>query len=163
MSDNLKYIDVDSEEFEDTPRALREHVKKLQKALTDERSAHGQTRNRLASRAVSDVLADKGFKNPKRVERDLLADDIDPLDTEAVERWLAENSDDYAKGEAASAAATETEPASVPAEQQQALQSMNVSDVPPAGGASKWDLVMSEITPDMDGKAVQAVYAKHGI
>lgn len=161
MSDNLKYIDVDSEEFEDAPRSLREHVKKLQKALDSEREAHTSTRNRLASRAVSDVLADKGFKNPKRVERDLLADQIDPLDTEAVDRWLAENSDDYARGEAAPAA--EPESASVPEDQKQQLQRMNVSDVPPAGGLSKWEQALAEITPEMDGAAVQKVYEKYGI
>lgn len=104
---DIQHIDVDSEEFEGTPRALREHVKKLQKALTDVSAERDGFRNQINESALGDVLA--GFNNPERVKRDLLSDKVDPLDTEAVNKWLADNGNDYAKAQAP-ADPQETEP-----------------------------------------------------
>lgn len=162
MSDAIKYIDVDDEQFEDAPKALRDAYKALRKShetVTTERDGARQT---LASRAVGDVLADKGFKNPKRVERDLLADKVDPLDKSAVDAWLAENADDYAKGEGAPAAAAElTEDQR---KQQEAFQALNAGgDMRAASDMSKWELAQAEITDAMSGAEITAVYKKHGI
>lgn len=159
MSGALTHIDVDSDEYEDTPRALREYVKKLQKqneTLTTELDGVKKT---AASQAVSTVLADQGFKNPKRVENDLLADKVDPHDVAALNAWLAQNGDDYAKAEAAPAADPVAE--GEPNPDAAALQKLTVNGQP-ASGLSPYDAAMAEITPDMDGDAVRKVFIKHG-
>lgn len=162
MSDELKHIDVESEEFEDAPKALRDYVKKLQAQDRKRSDELNQVRGQLASRAVADVLADKGFKNPERVKRDILADGIDPTDKAAVDGWLSENSDDYARAEAAAAAATEesTESTTVPTEVQQNYRNLNVAGSP--AGADP-QAVYSQITKEMDGKDVIALFKQHGL
>lgn len=95
---DIQHIDVDSDEFEGTPRALRDHVKRLQKALTEKDQVISGFQSERADTALADVLA--GFRNPKRVKSDLLSDGIDPLDSEAVKTWMESNGDDYARGEA---------------------------------------------------------------
>ena len=161
MSDNLKHIDVDDDEFEDTPKALREYVKKLQAQNKDLAKERDDVRGQVASRAVADVLADKGFKNPERVKRDLLADSIDPLDTNAVNAWLTSNGDDYAR--AAGAPEGEQPPSDEPpAEVAQGYSQLQVPGSAP-GSSDKLALVLSKITPEMDGAAVAKLYAEHGI
>lgn len=98
---DIEHIDVDHEDFEGSPKALRDHVKKLQAALTERDKTISDFRGRETERALSDVLT--GFKNPARVQRDLLADKVDPLDNEAVSKWLEANADDYARGGEAAA------------------------------------------------------------
>ena len=163
MSDKLQHIDIDSEEFEDAPRGLREYAKKLKAAYDSVSADYSKARKQLASRAVSDVLADKGFKNPKRVERDLLADDIDPYDSKAVEEWISANGDDYAKG------AANPEPVQSPESAQNAELAEQYNRMNVGGEANqpapndKWAAVQAEITPDMDGAAVIEVYKRHGL
>jgi hypothetical protein len=164
MSDNIKHIDIDSEDFEDAPKALRDYAKALKKQYEQAVTERDGALKQVASRAVADVLGDKGFKNPKRVERDLLADGIDPLDSGAVEAWLADNSDDYARSESSAASA----PVQTQTEEQKALQQgyealTGGDQLKSAADMSKWDLAQSEITEDMDGAAVTKVYAKYGI
>lgn len=102
---DIQHIDVDSDEYEGTPKALRDHVKKLQKSLTEVTTERDGFRTQLTEASLGSVLTDAGYKNPKRVQRDLLADGIDPLDTEAVKTWLETNGEDYAKGSAEQAVA----------------------------------------------------------
>lgn len=163
MSDAIKHIDVDSEEFEDAPRALRDYVKKLQgqnQTLTKERD---DARGSIASRAVADVLADKGFKNPERVKRDILADGIDPTDQAAVDTWLTSNGDDYAKAQAAPEEGQQEQPAAVSAEEQQAYQNLQVQGQTVPAGNDKFASVAAKITPDMRGADVEKLYREHGI
>lgn len=105
---DIEHIDVDSEDFESAPKALRDHVKKLQDALKSANTTISDFRSRETERALSDVLT--GFKNPTRVQRDLLADKVDPLDSEAVSKWLEANADDYARGEGAVAEQAQAQP-----------------------------------------------------
>ena len=105
---DIEHIDVDHEDFEGTPKALRDHVKKLQDALKSANTTISDFRSRETERALSDVLT--GFKNPTRVQRDLLADKVDPLDSEAVSKWLEVNADDYARGEGAVAEQAQAQP-----------------------------------------------------
>jgi len=164
MSDNIKHIDIDAEDFEDAPKALRDYAKALKKQYEQAVTERDGARKQLASRAVSDVLGDKGFKNPKRVERDLLADGIDPLDNGAVEAWLADNSDDYARSEGSATSNPGTDQTEVQKALQQAYEAIAGGDqLKSAADLSKWDLAQSEITPDMDGQQVIEVYRKHGI
>ena len=161
MSDEIKYIDADSEDFEDAPRALRDAYKKLVSAHKQVSKDLTETRGAVASRAVADVLADKGFKNPERVKRDLLADGIDPLDTSAVDGWLTSNGDDYAKAAEAGETQQEQQSAAVPDEVVKQYGQLQVAGEPAVN--DKWQRAQAEITPEMDGAAVKAVYAKHGI
>lgn len=168
MTDAIKHIDLDDEQFEDAPRALREYAAKLKKALEAAQGEAGQLRTQLATRSLSDVLGNKGFKNPKAVEKSLLADKVDPLDTSAVEAWLAENADDFAKADGAPAVSEPVqEQQQTPEQAAQAaafgqMQAAQASLHQPAD-MSKLDLALSEITPDMNGEQVLAIYAKHGI
>lgn len=95
---DIQHIDVDSEEFDGTPKALRDHVKKLQKQLDAVVAERDGFRTQLTEQSLGSVLTDAGYKNPKRVQRDLLADGVDPLDSEAVKTWLETNGEDYARG-----------------------------------------------------------------
>lgn len=164
MTDAIKHIDLDHEDFEDAPKALRDYAVKLKQALVAKDAEVSTLRGQVASRAVADVLGDKGFKNPKAVEKALLGDGIDPLDNSAVESWLTENGDDYAK-----AANTET-PNEPPA------QSAVAPEVQAAYGqigavgntlrqpvdTSPLDKAMAEITPDMTAEQVREVLIKNG-
>lgn len=162
MSDEIKYIDVDSEEFESSPKPLRDQVKKLQAALTAAKTRADGLQRQVASHALADVLT--GFKNPKRVEKDLLADDVDPTDKAAVETWISENGDDYGRAEA-------------PVEQSQTQQQSTVSEEVKAGygqiqgvqnlqrqsaDLSPLDKAKAEITPEMSPQEVYDVLVKNG-
>jgi hypothetical protein len=172
MSDDIKYIDVDDEQFEDAPKALRDAYKALARQHKDVTAEVGQLRQTVASHALGDVLGNAGFKNPKRVEKDILRDGVDATDKAAVEAWLAENGDDYAKatetaGEPAPAAAqTELTPEQKAAQEQLAQQYAAIQggeQLNAPADLSKWELAKSEITDDMTGEEVLKVYAKHGI
>lgn len=161
MSD-IQYIDVDSEDFEDAPRALREHVKKLQKQLTTVSQERDDFRGKWQSRSANDALAEFGFRNPKRVSRDMLADGVDTTDPDAVKAWVSENGDDYAKGEAAAApAAEQKEDHSEEAEAREQLNAA-AADAQPAPN-DRMKAALAEITPDMTSDQVVEVYKKHGI
>ena len=78
----------------DSTEQLRGYTKALKQHLDHVTAERDGVRDQLASRTLDDALS--GFKNPRRVERSLRADGINPLDNSAVEVWLAENADDYA-------------------------------------------------------------------
>lgn len=154
MTDDIQHIDIDAPEFDGSPKALRDHVKRLQeahKALQQERDTY---RGQATAAALGDVLA--GYKNPERVKRDLLSDSIDPLNKEAVEKWLGENGDDYAKGEGRTATP-------VPTEEAAAHQRLQQTELTSPSDMSKLEAAQAEITPDMAGAEVKAVYRKHGL
>lgn len=162
MSDAIQHIDVDSDEFSEAPKALRDHVKKLQGRLTELSTETQTLRQQITARALDEVLADKGFKNPARVQRDMLSDQINPADTAAVEAWLASNADDYARAAAAPDPApvqTDTPPAEAGA-----LAAINsTADLRSPVSTDKWERALAEITPEMTGADIKAVYAKHGV
>lgn len=159
----IQHIDVDSNEFEDAPKGLRDYAKQLRKQLESVTSERDTFRNQVQSQAVGSVLADKGFKNPKRVERDLLNDGIDPLDKSAVESWLSENGDDYAKGTEAPAPATPVHTEAQAAQQQinSITADAQVAEVTPAFVKAQEEI--AALGNKADGAAVAAIYAKHGV
>lgn len=172
MTDNIKHIDLDDEQYEDAPRALREYAANLKKALAEQTKRADGLATQVASRALGDVLGTAGFKNPKRVEQDILRDGIDATDKAAVEKWLADNGDDYAKAEGTpakpnpAAAQTELTPEQKAAQEQLAQQYAAIQggeQLNTPADLSKWELAKSEITDDMTGEEVLKVYAKHGI
>lgn len=160
MSDDIQHIDVDSDEWENTPKDLRNQVKKLQKALSERDQTITEFRGKETDRVLGDVLTAQGFKNPKRVQRDLLGEGIDPFSETAVKSWLEANGEDYARGDVSPA----------PPEQQQLNQDqqdwdrLNVgSSAGSPANVSKVDAVIGEITPEMDGAAVRELYRLRGI
>lgn len=158
MTDTFQHIDVDSDEFLDAPKALRDHVKRLQQINTRLTETNTDLSGRLTATALTDVLSE--FKNPERVKRDLLSDKIDPLDSEAVKQWLGSNGGDYARGAGGSNPSTDN-PAL--AEDAAASQRINSTDLTSPADMTKWEAAKAEITEDMDGAAVKAVYRKHGV
>lgn len=159
MSDN-QYIDVESDEFIDAPKALRDAYKKLQKAHTETVQEREALRGQLTATALTDVLG--GFKNPERVKRDLLSDKVDPLDSEAVSKWLESNGDDYARGAASSdQSQTTTSENSEEAAAHERLQS--TGDLRSPASMTKFEAAKAEITPEMTGAEVEAIYRKHGV
>jgi hypothetical protein len=162
MSGDIKHIDVDSDEYEDTPRALRDYVKKLQKQYQSVTTELDGVKTSLASKAVSDVLAGKNFKNPKRVEAVLLADGVDPLDSGAVQGWLEKYADDFARD------VVEDEPTTPDASQEQvhpdaaALERMNLNGQP-AAAVTAYEAATAEIPADATPEQVLAIFKRHGI
>lgn len=165
MSDAIRHIDLDDEQFEDAPRALRDYAAKLKKALDETTKERDGLHRQVASHALGDVLGDKGFKNPKRVEKDLLNDGIDPLDKSAVEGWLEEYGDDYAKAEAAPEAPEPTPKASVPEEVQQGYGQLSglQNQLHQPADMSKLEAAKAELPADATPEQVLAAFAKHGV
>jgi hypothetical protein len=95
------------------------------------------------------------------VKRDLLTDKVDPLNNEAVAAWLEKNAGDYAKGEGAPAptSAPNASDEEIAAHQRLAAG----GDLRTPADMSKLEAALAEITPSMDGAAVQAIYRKHGV
>lgn len=165
MTDTIKHIDLDDELFEDAPKALRDYAKSLKKQFDALTSDLDGARKQIASHALSGVLGDKGFKNPKRVEQDILRDGVDATDKAAVDAWLEANGDDYAKGEV-----TAETPAPVQQEteeqkaQREGYQALNAGDqLRNPAELSKFESAQAEITDDMDGAQVLAILRKHGV
>lgn len=158
MSESIQHIDVDSDEFIDAPKALRDHVKKLQAQAKDLATERDTLKGQVTATALTGVLT--GFKNPERVKRDLLSDKVDPLDTAAVSKWLEANADDYAKGDGAPAqsqSSAATEDAAAHARLNSGGELRQAADM------TKHEAAFAEITPDMTGTQIEAVYRKHGI
>ena len=166
MSTDIQHIDVDSDEWENTPKALRDQVKKLQKALTETQERSDGYRTQLTTRALGDVLAEQKFKNPSKVQKDLIADGIDPLNGDAVREWITSNADDYARGEgAASATASATESA-IPDPHASLADEYNRLTL---GGAAdpasleKHTAVFATLTPDMTTEQVEQRFREAGL
>lgn len=160
MSDDIKHIDTESEEWENTPKTLRDQVKKLQDALKQRDEAITGLKSTAAESALGGVLA--GFKNPGRVKRDLLADGIDPLDSSAVETWMKDNGDDYARG-TTEPAPPEQQPEAATPDLQSQWDRLQIPGSQNPAALEKTEAVFSEITPDMDGAAVEALFRARGL
>lgn len=154
---DIKHLDLDSEEFESAPRALRAYAEKLKKALDGANQTITEFRSRETDTALGEVLA--GFRKPDKVKRDLLADNVDPLDSEAVAAWVKENGDDYARASGEPAAAVSEDTA--PADPNAPFAAVEAQATP--ADLTKQALAFAAITPDMDGAAVAELFRKHGI
>lgn len=167
MSDNYEYdegyYDDEQEQEANGPRALREELKKLKAALAAERKKSEKLQTSVVERSVADVLAGQNFKNPVAVKKAILADGVDATDAEALQSWLTENGDDYAK--AASTGGNEEQPAPVDSQVVQNHDKLNVPGTPVDAGdwQDRFTQVQAKITPDMDGEAVARLYREHGI
>ena len=159
MSD-IQFIDVDDEQYEDSPRALREHVKKIQKALQAATAERDDYKGKWQAKSANDALAGFGFKNPKRVSRDLITDGVDITDTDAVKAWVAENGDDYAKGEGTN------QPVQENAHQQEADARSKIADAASqttVAPTDKMQAALAEIGDNATPAEVAAIFRKHGI
>lgn len=153
-------IDVDHEDYEDAPRALRDAYKQLKKQLGTVTTERDDYKGKWQSKSANDALSEFEFKNPKRVSKDLIADGVDLTDTDAVKAWVAENGDDYAKG-AGTGSTVQTDETDAEAAARSQIQDA-ASQVQPAGG-DKMKAALAEITDDMTTEQVMGVYRKHGI
>lgn len=106
---DIEYIDVDAPEFAKSPKALLDHIKRLQELNATAAQERDHYRGLVVSAALRAPLA--RFASPERVKRQLLDDGVDPLDPVAVETWLEENADDYAASEDAPAPVVPSEDA----------------------------------------------------
>lgn len=161
MSNNWD-IDVDHEDFEDAPRELRAAYKALRKRFDSVTTERDDYRAKWETRAADDALSGFGFRNSKRVTKDLVADGVDLSDTDAVKAWVEENGDDYARE--TQAPATETGQEADHSEEQQARGQIAeaTSQAQPAQ-TDALKAALAEITPEMTGDDVIGVYRKHGL
>lgn len=156
MSDAIQYIDTDDEQFDTAPRALRDAYERLKKSHQELTKETSTLRGQVTSQALSGVLSE--FKSPERVKSALLADKVDPADSGAVAKWLEENGDDFVKGSATSSSTPAADP------EAQAHARLNADGaLTPAADLSKFEAASAEITPDMNGEQIKAIYRKHGI
>lgn len=156
MSDNFQYIDVDDEQYEDAPRALRQAYEALKKRDQARETELGKLRGTVKQATATDVLKAKGY-DPKAAKF-LIQSGVDLNDASAVDTWLAED------GEFFKVDAPPAEPAVDHSEEQQSRSQIAEasSQVQPAAG-DKMKAALAEITPDMTTAQVLAVYQKHGI
>ena len=160
MTDNIQHLDLDSDEYYDAPKALRQYAEKQKKALDSTTKELATARGQVAAQAIGEVLSGQGFKNPKRVEKDLLADGVDPLDKSAVEGWLAEFGDDYAKG----AVASDPETPSVPDEEVAAHQALNLgAEFRQPADMTKVEAAVAELPTDATPDQVIAHFRAKGL
>lgn len=152
-----QFIDTNSDEFIDAPKALRDAYDRLKSRYTETAKERDTYKGRAESSALGDVL--KGFTKPERVKSALLADGIDPLNTEAVAQWVADNGGDFARGETPAPSTPAAD--SAEAEAHQRLQS-NAGLRQPAD-MTKHDAAFAEITPEMTGAEIKALYMRHGL
>ena len=158
MSDNFQYIDVDDEQFEDAPRALRQAYDKLRKQHQSDAQELAKLRGTVQTRTASDVLKAKGY-NPKAAKF-LLKDGVDVNDENAVDTWLAEEGEFFkVSGEDPETAQT----ADHTAEAEQRAQIADTTSQAEPAGNDKMQAALAEITPEMTGAQVMEVYRKHGI
>ena len=157
---DIQHIDVDDEQYEDAPRDLRNHVKQIQKALNELRAERDGLRNQISESALGDVLA--GFKNPERVKRDLLADKVDPLDSEAVSKWMESNAGDYARGEATPAPAAGEQAGEQQVEVPDYRRLNGVAEIGTPSGADKADVVRNA-PKDASPAELAAYFTRNGI
>lgn len=162
MSDNPWDIDVDRDEYADAPTPLREAYKALKQKFGEASQERDQLRSSVQQRSVNDALKDQGFKNPKRVASAILADKIDPSDEAAVTKWLTDNGDDYAKGEAAPV--VQEVQTNVPVEQQAAFEQMQQTQALTApADLTKYEAAFAEIKPEWDSKQVREHLVSKGL
>lgn len=95
MSDDIRHLNLDHQDFAEAPPALLDHVRKLKKQFDAINAEVAELRGLATTQALSDALGD--FRSPAKVERQLLADGVDPLDRSAVDGWLKEYGEDYAR------------------------------------------------------------------
>ena len=153
-----QFIDTNSDEFVDAPKALRDAYDRLKSRYTETAKERDTYKGRAESSALGDVL--KGFVKPERVKSALLADGIDPLNSEAVGQWVAENGSDFARGDGS---ANQSPPSADSAEAAAHERFNSGAGLQQPADLSKLDAALAEAGPNATGAQLQAIYAKHGI
>lgn len=151
-----QFIDTTSDEYVNAPKALRDAYDALKTRVTETEKERDTLRARATDAALGDVL--KEFKNPSKVKTDLTRDGVDPLDSEAVTKWLETNGDDYAKGDGSAPSTPAARHPDAAAHQQIARV-----DLSQPADMSKIEAALSELGPDATPEQVIAVYQKHGV
>lgn len=121
----VQFINVDDDDFIDAPKALRDHVKKLQKGLTDVTKERDKLRTKELRRTAVDVLAE--LDRPAGLARFLQADGIDPSNKESVAEWLKENAEVFGPVSSNPTDATQEQQPAQDADQQAPPQQQTVT------------------------------------
>lgn len=149
----------DDENFSDGPAALREANEAKKQKLKEYEQRIADLESRLTATALNGVLTE--FKKPERVKSALLADKVDPLDNEAVSKWLEDNGGDFAKGSADSTTQSQTSTDAAEAEAHARLQASGNLAQP--ASMSKLEAALADAGPNATGEELKAIYAKHGV
>lgn len=152
-----QFIDTNSDEFVDAPKALRDAYDRLKSRYTETAQERDTYKGRAEASALGDVL--KGFVKPERVKSALLADGVDPLNSEAVSRWVAENGNDFARGAGSATSTPDADSAEAAAHE----RFNSGAGLQQPADLSKLDAAIAEAGPNATGAQLAAIYAKHGI
>lgn len=99
MSDSDDFDDLPDEDSADStgPKALRDHVRKLQKELAESKKTQEALTGRIAESTVKEVLTGRGVDATKvaRLTKYMKADEVDLMDGPAIAAWLGENAEDF--------------------------------------------------------------------
>lgn len=96
MPRNNEYDEFDDDEFENesgnTPSGLRKALDKANKAKADLEKQLADLRKEVTSQRLSDLMRDR--KVPANIQRWMKRDEVEAT-PEAVDKWLAENGEDF--------------------------------------------------------------------
>lgn len=161
MADDIQYVDIDGDEYSDTPKPLRDAYKALKADHEALRSQASTLQGQLVDRELTSVLS--GFKNPERVKRDLLGDKINPLDKSALDQWLGANAADYARAEGTpDPAQAEPQVPQAEIDQQRAMNNLGSNYRAPAD-MGKLEAVDADLPDNFTSAQLKEAYRKHGM
>ena len=126
-------MSYDDDQFDDQqsgPKALRDELAKVKKALADAQAENAKLSANVKTVTLENILRDKHI--PANIQRWLKRDEVEPS-PEAVDKWLAENGEDfgYKPGQAPTDSASTPEgeqPKSVEAPAATAVESVLSAD-----------------------------------
>lgn len=161
MSDTFQYIDVDDEQFEDAPRALRDAYAKLKKKAQEQDAELSSFRSERTQATAADVLKAKGY-DPKAAKF-LTQAGIDLSNEGQVDAWLAEDGAFFKVGDAPQSEAPAEQTAGHQAEAAARQQLATAQSYVQPAAMDKMKAALSEIGPDATTEEVKAIYKKYGI
>jgi hypothetical protein len=88
----MPYDDEQDDYSQNAPKALREALEKAQKALAAAQAENASLAKQVSSAKLTDILREKNV--PPKIQRWIKRDEVDSS-PEAVDKWLAENGEDF--------------------------------------------------------------------
>lgn len=167
--DDDYFEDDDDHQEDQTARGLRKTIEKQNRKIKSLESENTKYRKTENERQAKEALSGKGFKNTRKVARDLLADGIDLSDSEAVNEWLSENGDDYARDENSetetpSAEENEIENSEEHSEMASAFERLNNTQrMATPAHLSKYEAATAQLSDDASPDEVERVFREAGI
>jgi hypothetical protein len=154
MSDENQELDSG----DDSGKGLRSQLEAALKRLEKAEAANAQLSKSVSERQLADVLSAKKV-NPK-VARFILADGVDPSDSEAVDKWVTDNAEVFGvKAEAPEPNVSQADQAAFAQMQSQDFTSPNFQTKAQAVIAKAEEL----IAKGADVKEIDKLFAESGI